>query len=404
MKGLEGFKFGTLPQEIQPEGIAQKLARVGTATGLSALKGVESLASFIPETVFGLPHQPTPSEMIQKSAGLTNEYLAPQSVPEKYIQRLAQYAPVAATGGLGSLARTAIGAGAATGVGEAGFSEPIQDIAQLFTELAVSPYQRGFKPFKTRSETIPLKEKLYETAKSEVQKIPIQDASNIESFINKELNNLSHSGLDESGRKLAKSELKNLSKDIPGGKITADNLWESKKHINSLISGELSKKDPNKKLVQLYERTVGTLNKDLDKVVKEYPKFGVPFSRAEDYYKGLDTPGTLRKALEKSTNIKQLFNDHPALTILSTLGAFKSGHSNKLLAGYIASFPLKEIVKSYELFTKSKQIRDLGVKIAKDIAKDSVKSAINTTLKMNKLIQDEEISSLKGFKFGNLPS
>lgn len=125
--------------QSQPEeSYLSQAKRIGTATGLSALKGIESTLSFIPETLLGVkaPH-PKPSEIIQEKAGLTPEYLEPRNVGERYAQRLAGFAPLAATGGLSALGRTAAATGVATGLGEIGLPEPIQDIAQLGTEIGL---------------------------------------------------------------------------------------------------------------------------------------------------------------------------------------------------------------------------------------------------------------------------
>lgn len=130
-----------IQQDKPQESYLQQAKRIGTSAGLQALKGVESLGSIptdIRDYLYGIksPVQ-KPSEFIEKEAGLTPEYLQPRNVGERYLQRLANFAPLAAGGGLGALGRTAAGTGIATLLGEVGAPEPVKDIAQFGTELAL---------------------------------------------------------------------------------------------------------------------------------------------------------------------------------------------------------------------------------------------------------------------------
>ena len=140
---IEGAKSQPQVQEPQGESFLQQAKRVGTSAGISALRGVEALPVGIADLlgyITGMPRPKgfmTPSETVQEVAGLTPEYLEPRNLPEQFIQRFSQFAPLAATGGLGGLGRTAVGSGVASLLGAAGLPEPLQDIAQLGTEIGL---------------------------------------------------------------------------------------------------------------------------------------------------------------------------------------------------------------------------------------------------------------------------
>ncbi len=131
-----------LPDEVsqQPETYGQQAKRVGIGAGLGALKGLEGIASFIPNLLGVKNPHPFPSEIIKERAGLTPEYLEPQGNLESFVQRFAQYAPLAATGGVSGLGRAALGSAAGAGVKALGLPESLQDIAHLGTEIGSSIY------------------------------------------------------------------------------------------------------------------------------------------------------------------------------------------------------------------------------------------------------------------------
>jgi hypothetical protein len=122
-----------------PETYLQQAKRVGTSAGLSALRGLESIPTAIADLLIPRPKGfQLPSEIIQEQSGIIPEYLEPQNAPERFIQRFSEFAPLSGlTGGLSGLGRTAAGSGIATLLGEAGLPEPLQDIAQLGTEIGL---------------------------------------------------------------------------------------------------------------------------------------------------------------------------------------------------------------------------------------------------------------------------
>lgn len=121
----------------QPATVGSQLGRLGTMAGLNALKGLESVFIGLPGLLGIKPPHPAPSELIQELGNISPEYLEPQNIGEQFLQRFSAYAPLAATGGLGGLARTAAGSGIAAGLGALGAPQAVQDIAQLGSELGL---------------------------------------------------------------------------------------------------------------------------------------------------------------------------------------------------------------------------------------------------------------------------
>lgn len=124
------------PAESTPiASTSENIKRIGAGAGLQALKGIESLATFLPGLIGITPPEQLPSQIISEQSP---EYFEPQNIGERYLYRLAEVAPGSALlGGLKALPLSAAGSGAATLLGEAGFPEQAQDIAQLGTEVGL---------------------------------------------------------------------------------------------------------------------------------------------------------------------------------------------------------------------------------------------------------------------------
>ena len=121
-------------QQTRPESILDTLGRVGTATGLGALRNLEGLANLatLPiQAVAGFPKLSPFSEQIEREFGITPGQQEPQNLAERFIQRFGSQLPLAAIGGLPGIAQSAIGSGAGALAGEAGLPEGVQDLAQL---------------------------------------------------------------------------------------------------------------------------------------------------------------------------------------------------------------------------------------------------------------------------------
>ncbi len=153
----------TMPEWIieEPEetGLGANIKRIGAGAGISALKGLESIAD-----IFGGTGLRSASGELEKKFGLTPEYLEPRNLPEQFVQRFAQFAPTAGLlGGLPGLATTAIGSGVGSLAKYAGLPEPVADIAQLGTELASGRYTGRIPSIGQAQKTG------YETARSAIK-------------------------------------------------------------------------------------------------------------------------------------------------------------------------------------------------------------------------------------------
>ena len=122
-------------QQTKPESILDTLGRVGTATGLGALRNLEGLANLatLPvQAIAGFPKlSPFFYKKIEQEYGITPGQQEPQNLVERFVQRFGSQLPLAALGGLGGISQSAIGSGAGALAGEAGLPESVQDIAQL---------------------------------------------------------------------------------------------------------------------------------------------------------------------------------------------------------------------------------------------------------------------------------
>jgi hypothetical protein len=120
--------------QTRPESILDTLGRVGTATGLGALRNLEGLANLatLPiQAIAGFPKLSPLSEQIEQEYGITPGQQDPQNLVERFVQRFGSQLPLAALGGLGGIAQSAIGSGAGALAGQAGLPEIAQDIAQF---------------------------------------------------------------------------------------------------------------------------------------------------------------------------------------------------------------------------------------------------------------------------------
>lgn len=148
-KSIPQFQTAAIQPEIPQETPIEQLKRVGTSTGIGALKNLESLFGLPVNLLSYITGKPTSeagymggqpeaiTDILKQQHGLTPEYLEPRGTQESFIQKFGSLAPFAALGGLPALGRTAAGSAIATGAKQLGLPEPVQDIAQLGTELGL---------------------------------------------------------------------------------------------------------------------------------------------------------------------------------------------------------------------------------------------------------------------------
>lgn len=336
-----------------PETFGQQLGRVGTATGLSALKGLESIASFIPETLLGVkaPHA-KPSEIIQEQAGLTPEYLEPKNLPESYLQRLASFAPGAITGGLGGLARTATGTGVATILGASGLPESVQDIGQLATEIGL-----GIKSGKipTISGTQKAEYNLAKAAIKPGSKANASIISNVLSGIEKELG----TEVSEKYTNKIKHVIQTVSENITKNEISPTTAMNLRKKIYKLGA-------------ELPTHVKTTYLEPLTKGINDF--FAVYAAENPAFYKHL-------KSADKLTSLKNMN--------LVTGDLIKKLDLTKFPLGELANSIINKITNSSERFIRGISKNSAARKYYFDAVSAAAKSNPNLFINnINKLSQE----------------
>ncbi len=346
-------------QPEAPETYFQQAKRIGGSTALQALKGLESAYFFLPE-LFGKKSPPKPSEIIEREGKLTPEYLEPRSVGEKYLHRLAGSAPLAATGGLGALARTAVGSGVGTLLGSAGLPEPIQDIGQAVTELGLGVHSGRIPTIKAAQKAE------YELAKSAVKpgsrssaKLITNALGEIEKQLGTEVSK-KYSGkirhaIDTVGKNLIKGEI---------NPNTAVDLRKKLYKLSSELPGDISKTyiDPLTKGINNYFATYAAEN----------PKF----------YKHLSSA-------DKLTSLKHM---------KSYIGDFVGQlQLNKLPGGELATNIISKITKEGERFIRGLSTNSSARKYYFDaissLSKDDPSLFIRNILKLPDLFPSLEKES-----------
>lgn len=233
IKAPSGEKVTPTIPTGQLETYGQQAKRIGTSAGLSALKGLENFFVGIPELLGAAlpPGQQRLSQLVEEKAGITPEYLEPQSFPEKALQRFAQSAPLAATlGGLPQAALTGIGSLAGAGAEQLGAPEIVGDIAQLGTELVGG----RLKPFKGKVPTIPTVKEAqkaeYDLSKLAVPKNTAAQATDI----TKATDEVSRLLETETSRKISKEishTLEQIGQNITREKINPVKAMELRKAL-----------------------------------------------------------------------------------------------------------------------------------------------------------------------------
>lgn len=283
-----------IPQE---ETALQTAQRVGTATGLKALKGAEGIASLIgkagefatrnipaPKTFGNQPFPQNqnvgakfPSQHIEEKYGITPEYLKPQNTLEDFLQRLgASAGPAALTGGLAGLGTTVLGSAAAAGAGKLGAGETLQDIIQLGTELGTglaAPYITKGIPgeIAKRIQNIPTigtaRHKAYQLAKGNVSPQLKLAVTPIETGIGNVLDSLKQE-VDTSLATKVKDAIRVIEDNFTDKKI---NPWSAKELRSSLY--KIGNKIDKDQRIKYFDPLTEGINKFFDLHAATTPEF-----------------------------------------------------------------------------------------------------------------------------------
>ena len=239
-------------QPGSPEETGGELAkRVGTATGIKALKNVEGLVGLAapalekvgkfatrgiePQTQFGnkpLPQNQNieanvPSRNLEQQYGITPEYLEPQGAAENFIQRVGSSAPLAAlTGGLSGLGTSVFGGAAAAGAGKLGAGEGLQDIVQLGSEILSGVgrpslketkrlnYQLAKVPEELRLAATPIQKNISQVGEALRHEVDTSVAKKIKNAVRIVEDNIFQKNINPNDAKELRSSLYALGKDF----------------------------------------------------------------------------------------------------------------------------------------------------------------------------------------------
>lgn len=326
---------------------------------------------------------------------LPADYGKPRGTVERIIQDVAKDLPfmftipgVSLAGSIGrSVASNTVAAGArGLGLGKLGEAASGATAGILFEAV-----RGGFNPRKLRKLGETIYKKDYPAARKAAQSIPKQVATDVEKHIQSDINKLTkgNSGLFGEEAKMIHRELKKVDNNINFGKLSVQDAWDQKRHLNKLLGSDKLSKEGNKYI----KNAVGSLNGFLKETGTKFPKFGVPFERADDLYKGLHAPSKFRAILEKYTDLEALIKDPLAKTALLFQGVGKPLRSAAVAGGALAA---REVMRTVDFLTKSRHARQIYKDIF-DHAATNDKAALATSLKHFNT-EAENFSKSHGYK------
>jgi hypothetical protein len=325
-----------------------------------------------------LPKRGEITEKIEKKLGREKGYYKPRSIPEKVLQGItSEVLPMAifspTTLGANLLRSTAsnVSAGVTEELGGGPFA---QFLVGSLSGVGMDFIRKGGRPGQLRKVSEQEMDKDYAQARKAAPTL-IQDATAYESGLQKELEIL------DSG----KSGLK--KPDIVRGKINVQKAWDTKVHLNKLY-----KKESDYDAANFYKRVVGNINENV--LQKADQSFLKPFNRAEDLHIGLKAPSALRKALLSIPKVQKIVDNPKAQFILSLatgvpglLFGGKLGYG--IAAGIPATLGANWALKTFDLFYKSKEARDLLNQVG-----EAAISANKSNLALNLRRFNDEINNL----------
>lgn len=371
------------PRQQQPEQEEESyLAKAGRNLyrGTKELTKLVGLPGTIAQTVFPKESDKTLLPTMQgieekvyqplEEKYLPKGYGKPQGTAEEISDMMFQSIPWIVSGAATSGLSTAAGAtGRALtaslgikGIEKAGGGPILQLLGGILGGASPGLLRKGVGFGGIRSKVIQESKKSYKQAEPFAQAInyPANDYS---ASISKNWERLhsGKSGIRQPDIKRVAHEIKQLDKDVLGGKVNVKKAWESEDHLYKLIGKET---DPEvKKFLQGIRGDL--LDTVINPAAKEYPKFGIPYKRGDNLHIGAFAPNAIRKVIEHNTSLKNLVTSPLAqMGLLGATGtALKISGLKGIPVAIGGTLGTRYLLRAGDMFMKSSEAR----KIMKDI-------------------------------------
>lgn len=176
-------------------------------------------------------------------------------------------------------------------------------------------------------------------------------------------------------KKFLTERLKTIEEAISDGKASIEDLWETKKALNSYI-GQMGTKTP-----PLLKKIVGMIKEPLENAASKYKKFGKPYEMAEDIYKGLHNYNEVTNFIK---SIKSYAIKHPLIKMV----LYGTSPLTAIPAATLA-IGANEGVKFVNLLAKSKEARKYYWDLLKYASKQNAKATARTLNKLDDWAYEE---------------
>ena len=295
-------KYTEIPDSTPAQNTGSSIGRIakGAAFGLSDILGaIQHLPQTLLLPLIGTIYEKAsgkkfPTEEIKKvdiglahgadfsklpeMLGVSRESYAPQNLVEKTLQNTLAQAPLALVGGTPlaqALAQTGLGNAVRSGLEYAEAPEIIQDIGQFATELGYSGYKTGLLKKGTYGAE---KRKLFEKA-AEAAK-PVTTSIQLAEEPIAKLSEKIRLTANEKISKPLERVLETIEKNVNGGKVNLNDLWEMEKDFKALSYD----KSLNKVARHYITEVVNGFNKIIDSTIKDHPDFLANLSPARQMH------------------------------------------------------------------------------------------------------------------------
>jgi hypothetical protein len=177
---------------------------------------------------------------------------------------------------------------------------------------------------------------------------------------------------------------------MTGGRIPVANLQSAKRKVNQLIGstgGWLKKFDPiEQRKREIYGNVLGAIKGELTETATTHPEWGVPFFKAEELHRATNAKGIIRDIMKK-VEPSEIATIAP-LTKKLLSGAFGSlkGAAKTAAWGLTGGLAAKEMMKYYDMLSKSPQIRQMVFQMTADAAEHNVPSFLGTLHKLDDMV------------------
>ncbi len=331
-----------------------------------------------------LPTSQTVKNAIKGTAGkvLPKGYLESEGIIDDFTDTLASDVPLwlASGGASGGLKAAAKSLGWLAGsnisgdtVKEMGGGPILQFLARLTPYAVRKGVQKGLFPSQVRKYAEKAEPILYKEAeKAGGFKVPA------DSYFNKLSKLYEKAELEPKtpGRSRIKAKIDDIIKDIDhNGQVEANRVFLRRKQFNK-SSNTLGYES----LEGEYDAAMAEIaREEVNELAKQYPEFGKPLKAADELHIALKAKSELSEQLEKNLQLKNFIDTSTplkAVTNAATLGA---------------QYPIKRGSFAYDLFSKSKILRDRWWQLSKEAVTSRNPATMLNILRKLKDDIDEEV-------------